>query len=659
MTLVSALSAAISRKDVIVRLDVRQHLHYWTELSSDVWYTTINYTLTGVDEDSEAMTEEASLAALIASDTMVVGGYFQTGTTLYIKPKIETSGGTGDPYTFNYVANIRFSFSEAGGLLDGAISCTPRLVGLPSLNTKINPRFDSAFPSFSAGVINLLNTDSYFNGLEAAGVEWDGLATILLGAYVPAPTPTTTSPEVIGVWRINQVTYTPREFTLSLIDRRRILNTKVGAKKFQQGTEDAANFTYPNLSVSAIGESVPVIFGPVKSVPAFLIDTKTKTFKVAGHAITSIGQCYLENGAAITPDTTTEASGEFTYAAYVLDEEDGGTGAGDGTIYCDVIAPTDNAVDVIETLLTSTTRGIGLSPSELLLGSSANYLEGFGADGAREGRIYGTKNGVEVALFAIGLYINEESDVFDLISKVAQTAFLYTYLTPAGLYSIRPWGARVGDAVDMTFQEYEIFDIPTVQAEFTDPLTSVTVIYQKNYRTDTSQTYTTTSSVAKELRGLAVHAEDVFTLPLTTRQDAILWAQRILAIYKYPVRTYLALVSAKALLLLPGDQIRLVHSEINLDEIFEVMEVSSVPGTVNVEIVLSDMHGYRNRTGFWVDATPTFPASLGGGSAGTWNTNWTDAQKLWAKERVGYWGRTTKMLNDPPDPDSHQSSVWA
>lgn len=81
-------------------------------------------------------------------------------------------------------------------------------------------------------------------------------------------------------------------------------------------------------------------------------------------------------------------------------------------------------------------------------------------------------------------------------------------------------------------------------------------------------------------------------------------------------------------------------------EVFLVVGVRKTRDWKNTVTLLRVFGGF----GKYTDGSPMFPASLGGGSAGVWDTGWTDAQKRFAVEHFAYYGDSDTDIFSILDP---------
>lgn len=486
---------------------------------------------------------------------------------------------------------------------------------------------------------------NYFPANYFAEDYWPDYVAPVLPRYAPTRHELAISEYLpVGKFRVETWRRGP-DLQLTLKDWKTRLEVEAPQGVFLRGELDEAAYTYPNLDEELEGKPVPFAFGRCFDLPCKLIDTEAKKFKVLGHGIQSFDQIRA-NGAPITPTTTDLSKAEFTWADWV-----------DEDLSADIVAPYSNPVDAIEQLLTSWGSE---DPSELLTPtgiSDPDYKRGFGAYGARLSYIVGhTRDGVEECVPELSLYVAESTPVLELVERVCSLAFARFYYDPAGYYFLDAWApARGVDAVD--FSEHEIFDLD-VETSNPSVLTRLVVKFGERHATSGTEALTLESARDKALRNLPAHQSKEYTLPTPNRRDARWWASRLLAQLCRPQTTYTAMVNQRGWVLRPGDAVRMVYPKRAVDAVFEVLAVESAPGTGKVKLTLGENRGLRDRPGFWCEDSPAFPATLGGGSAATWTPGWSDAQKKYVRENLGYWQDDQQFNGTPKDKASYQASVW-
>jgi hypothetical protein len=449
--------------------------------------------------------------------------------------------------------------------------------------------------------------------------------------------------EVVGKWRITKVHF-GHECTVTVEELKTRIAVEIPRNVFKTGELDADTFTYPNIDPDRVGEIVPVAFGISYGVPTTLIDNTTGLYKITGHALDAITRVYDGNGVTVNVITDL-ANGEFTYSAM-------------GTLYADIDAGNENPADCIEKLITDEDRGAGESTSEILQPGSGDPDEGqgFGTYGSRTKWIVGyTKEGQEVHRPAISLFLDSAEELLDTIEHVSAFANALVYIDRQGRYTCRYWEPKVGQGV-FNLDASDILDVTQV-GDWKDPITKVIAKYRERRDNSTFQVVEVESDEHEYRLGLTTESVLEEELPMTLKVDATQWAGRTLAMRARPIRTLDVECSQRAMLLQPGDAVSIDYPRRGIDGKFEVIETSIHPGSHEVSLTVSDWRGFGNRPGFWVIDSPVFPATLGGGAASPWDNTWTDAQKAWAKQNVGYWMDDDEFM-DSNDLGSYKASVW-
>lgn len=477
--------------------------------------------------------------------------------------------------------------------------------------------------------------------------QLSGIYPFLLPAAPPfLPGLSRSAVKSIGVWRIETLRTGIPSASIGVRELKR-LETKLPFASFDLTT-------YPFAGEDVEGEPIPIIIGKVRGVRAFLINSSTKRFKVCGHSLLSFDAFYDGKHNFFIPDSYNLSTGEFTYSAW-----DSEGNEEDRSLFCDVTAEGENPVDCVKILLSSTTKGIGLPLSKLDTSSTG---KGFGTNGARLSFVYGYKNhdghatSEEATTFPIGLYLNEAKEALTWVQKVLTASFAILYVNRAGLYQIRAWNPSPSNPLSEVLDEFLIGN-PAVEYFGADLFTKVALTYDRAHGINSSRLSEKSSEELRLLRGLTTHSLLEEELPISSQFGADLWAGRTLQM-RGRIRRVLSLETTQEFSELePGDLVRVRSQKAGINEVWEVIEISTTPGASNTKIRLVDLRGFRDRPGFWV-SSPTFPERLGGTPITAWDPAWTDEQKKWALENVGFWTDDYGYI-DITDPDlSFRGSVW-
>lgn len=451
---------------------------------------------------------------------------------------------------------------------------------------------------------------------------------------------TLSDPKFLGTWRIDRWNATSPSITMSLVERKEELEAKVPSVLFSFSD-------YPDMDIDIEGDVIPAAIGIVKGATAYLIDETAKKFKVVGHSLVSMDGFFNQDRDAFSPDSIDLVNGEFVYTGWNETDQ----------LYVDITATDENPVDAIGVLLTDSVKGANLPLSRL---DTTSTGKGFGANGARVGYIYGmeVQSGDEAIEFPIGLYMQESKKVEEWIQEVSSVCFAIVYVDGAGLYQVKKWKPVPSEGLT-EITDNESTQILTLDTNATKPITRAVARYNRQHGFDGSSVNVYEDEELRQLRGLSAHTTLDMEIPISTRFGAKLWAEKSVYTRGRPRRNIKINVTQQYMELEPGDFVRLKSSRRDIDEVFEVLEITTEPGSLKVYLVLTDIRGWRNAVGFWASDAPSFPASLGGGAIASWDNTWTDAQKKWIKENIGYWHDAdgyADVTNDPQD--SFRTSKW-
>lgn len=445
----------------------------------------------------------------------------------------------------------------------------------------------------------------------------------------------------LGSWAVVSWERTRTGVKLKLAEPRG-LSAEVPALTYQRGSLDAAAATYPNLSDHEEGTAVPVLYGLVRSAPAVCVDTTTRTFRLAAHALTSIETVYLD-GVPVVPATEDAAAATFTLAAWDgsqrVTADAWGQPGGDGVALV-------NPADVVEDLLTRWG------------GETAAALDAVSFAAARAAwRLGVDRYGREAHRCAVSLWLGSAEPLGDVLEGLLGASWGLLYQGHDGTYQLRAWEPLASYGL-LALGEDEVFEL----RDRSDAAGIVTRVAARCglWASDDSvgQVAVAEDEAARLRRGLGAHKVREAILPFSERSDALSLAARTLYAEASPLRTLEVSVGPRALLLEPGDQVGLEAAAWDVDGVYEVLEASGDPREGKVDLVLGDRRGHADRPGFWVADAAVFPTELGGGSAAAWDDAWTDAQKTWARRNVGFWSDANGYA-DTTDPESRLAGVWS
>jgi len=264
----------------------------------------------------------------------------------------------------------------------------------------------------------------------------------------------------------------------------------------------------------------------------------------------------------------------------------------------------------------------------------------------------------------LSIYLDKEIEGTKLLSQINAVVGSYLFTDYDGKYRLILYGPLSGDAA-MSFTDTDIFSVDEV-TDATDIISQVLAKYQERITRDYWQVYVYDRPEAQYLRESPTPIIKEMELSLSELTDAQMVAQRTTLHEGERVRTFEATVSHRGWTLLPSDFIQITSTELDINAVMEVLEVSPDFLGNTTTLFLSAQRGLVGDVGNWgfwwgtnaVD-NRTFPAALGGGTTDPWDDEWTEDQKAWARQNVGYWCSDTGFADDvTPDPDSYLPSTW-
>jgi hypothetical protein len=549
------------------------------------------------------------------------------------------SNAVGGDSTWHYIVAVAHRAGVSGIYVDGALGTgannSQNISGITAIQNsiplEIGRFFVSGADTYFEGPIDEVRVSQSRASENRINTEWNNQSDpgtfYTLGAEeylgeVEAflPTLTKAPAEPLGTWRIDNIAAG--------------LSTVFGLKELRSGVNSKlpnnvfSDTDYPDADSSIYGSVIPVYIGAVRGMKAFKIDTTTDTFKFAGNATASVQSIVDEDGNSISVTSSDLPNSEFVW-----------TGHTDETLYVSATAANPNPVDAMKFVYTDTDYGASIPLAKL---DTTSTGKGYGTTGARVDFIYGTDaDGTgEHNTINIGLYIDTSTKLADIIKLIKNAGMLTAYTDTTGLFQVKPFSPLQSEGLLEITEEHVIQGSRVVpQINTQDAVTKCRVFYNKDHRTGAEQVYEFESDELRQRRGLVAHAVRDLHLPISDLRGATIRAQREVVFEGEP-RWLLSLkVTQEFSQLEPGDYVKLNYQETNGLAIRTVCEVVSktYAGGIVVDLTLRDMRGLRRRVGWYSAASPAFPASLGGASITTWDSTWTDEEKIWVLENESFY----------------------
>ena len=459
-----------SKKIVLVELDINTENTFWTNWAPYTWFF-----------DFEAIYPD--LASFLTDGTAElniqnVGSISVDGIQLNSVASIDTCVGQNSSYYYDSqdrriyvrlannddpswhhveVGNI-FGISNhriAGqtGYGENPRIYEPRLFAAPSIGARKDPQFFGKI-SFDTASIVVLNDDGFYDDWGEDNNIFGNICRVYIGFDDQAYADFRQLFEgMIGRVRISD------RLSLEVLDKRAKLSRKIPVNKFQ-------STTYTSIKYSNLGAPLPLAFGTLKNIP-LVVTNETETSPsnyvcfvadTSLREISTVESVYV-NDIAVGIESTSLSGGTVTISA--------GNSIEDG-----VTADIEGYVNTAGSVITNS-----LEIARLLL---TDYF-----DIAYTSDYFNTTewNSAESAARDICLYIDRRIDVIEAIEEIANTEQGYFVVQDDGLYSFYKYDSTASATRTIKREEY-FEDVPMIEYDPTEVLTSIVVNYQKNWSSE-------------------------------------------------------------------------------------------------------------------------------------------------------------------------------
>ena len=243
-----------------------------------------------------------------------------------------------------------------------------------------------------------------------------------------------------------------------------------------------------------------------------------------------------------------------------------------------------------------------------------------------------TQFGEERVMIAPCLLINEKKEALEVVTELNKVLGSFLYIDATGTWQFRAFLPTQGQAFDRAegllprlFDDSEVIDGSFVRQVDSE---NVFARCKINFANRDAEGWSESIEEYRERNHLDYGLTDEFVeerdVCLSSKADAIYYAQRVLTTEALPRVNYQFRLPWKGLLLAPGDQIRVqtsrfVDSPLLLepsDVILEILEVNQDLTEGQVTITAGDRRGWSDTFGHWLGETGTI-SPVGGGELPT------------------------------------------
>jgi hypothetical protein len=628
----TALTDALAHPNIkrvfLAEITAGQHLTFWTLNSGSTWYAATAYEVVDVEENGASLTSRASIALV---DANAGSWYFDAAAArVYVHCTASAS-----PYGKTLQALVQFRFANHPKIFNDDYY-EPRLLSVPNMSLRVERRF-TGVGQVGGGTVTFENHDGWFDGFT--DLQWDaGIAVIAFGVDRPGISEMAYGDyAIIGTWRANKWSKDDTRFSLTLVERKSLIQNEIPTAVYDSAT-------YPNARDSDIGKSIPVAYGTIKDVEPACINLLTRRFKVAGHAITGFDAVRVKNTSSGAWEEKGFATTDLTLAEFTMGSGDWADGKEIAVDFRGKKTAGGIIMDNASDEPTSHVNTTSFTTAWNKLDAGAVFLSD---DRATLGKL--------------GVYIDEATQARKIIEAINLAVGGYLFSDSEGNFYYRVFDPAVGEGLTLLTEE-EIFSF-TENHDSDKIYSRITVHYNKRHTQDWSEVYVLDLAERQYLHNQPEPALLEQEAVLSNTGDAQRMGQRLGVYEGRPARVWKISAPARLLLTkLPGDFLHVTYARHDFDEIVEILELSHDLMNDKTTLTVADAHGHADRAGFWVDAAAVLPtrfSGLAGYGAGSlaWNDSWDDEIKAWARQNVGYWTDANGFASTT-DPESFMTSTW-
>lgn len=641
----SALSDALKNPNgtrvFLAEVTVAKRYTFFEDYDVDTYSTPDTDIPVDIKVNGTSLTLVADAATVVATPN----SWFNDGDTTFLNTALVVRNW--NDVVVQAVVQFRFSTPEPKVFEDKPYD--PRIKALPNLQMRVEREFDGIGQT-GGGDLTLGNEDAALSRTQ--DWDWDaGTTKIKMGYDTAYAKMDFADYENMATFLNSGFTLTETEFSIQLQELKARIKKDV---PFDFYTTD----DYPNLMENDFNKPRQLAYGTIYSAAPVCIDTTTRRFKVADHAIKSFLDVRVStsNGWVTSAFASQDlALGEFTLGPDWDGESSpsvdfqGKTNT-DGTLM-------DNAADIVRDLL------------ENYIGETDLNTASF--DAAYELLDYGNIfNSVHrKTVMKPSVYVIEQQDAYQLINIVNSFVGAFLYVDANGQYNYKVFFPEsrkdlptFGD--DDGLQDFSLVNAPN------NKLSKLNTSYARRESEDWGQGFTVEKKSNQYRHGQPTPVSDAEEVPTVDFEDADYQARRKLIFDGEPLVNHkFSLKNALGFLLRPGDKVHVQYKAKNdgsqtytLDAVLDITSITYNLSETKVELETTNQRGWADSSGFWVSDVETLPSFLSGltgyGSGSiVWNKNWHRQIKDYARQSYGYW-TTDEGYADATDPESFMPSRW-
>ncbi len=518
---------------------------------------------------------------------------------------------------------LRYRFSD-GATDAGGYWWEPRLLDLPALKIQ-NPIDFKGLVQTGGGMLTLLNEDQFFK--TRMKQNWDaGTTTIIMGAAGLAWANFVT----LAVFTNFQPSSNDKNFMLEVKEPKIKLD-----KPYPPFIYDI--YTYPNIRQGDIGKTLQRAYGEKKSVNPVCIDTTNLQFQLAGHQIKSFDGVRVKDLATEEWVTKNFLTTDVATARFTMDPADW---TKDQAIAVDFTGlpridetVMDNPAEIISDILQDMGEAVNAADFEAArLWYDAGYIDNNGDTSLR------------ISMARPAIYLDNQSSALTVINTILKNCRAYLTTNPDGSYSMRPFRIYQGKDLEMIYDEDMIGGLRRVPqiSPVTNKISMVTVNYGFRDQEGWHQNVTYEIPANQFTRDQKDAVPYVFDSLLYGDDDAAHLAQALANEYIVDPLQYTTRLKWKPFTWKVGDSVSIVSTIHGLDVLAEIVGMNINIKDRGVDLILGNLRGFDEATGFWVLSTDLCPD----GSSLAWLPG--DPEQQYRRHNAGHWHNAKDQASNSP-----------
>lgn len=508
----------------------------------------------------------------------------------------------------------------------------PWLISLPSLQNRVTTSFNG-ITQISGGQLVLQNESHFFD--SKLRHNWDAGTCVL---YMGASGLSWGQFQKLVTWTNSSAAMDDSDFTLNVQEAKVLLDAIFPSTIYNTNT-------YPNIDPNAIGSPVPLAYNVLHGIKPILIDQVNLVFQVASHPIVSF------DGVRVLDKTTgvwvvkNFASTNTATAQFTMSPSDYAVG---GDISVDISGMAkgngqlmNNPADIIKDIITR----LGQSVDSAGFTTAANWYDiGFDNTVAKN----------RVCTLSPSLYLNTQASALTTIEEVLSEVRAYLTSTPDGKFTMIPFRCYQVSALpllnDNNVLEPDGFKLDgsgtsNFRVQAGSKITQAQVNFNIKPQDKTQESVTFNSLTNLYTRNLGNNVPSVVNSSFVNEKDAMYLAQAL--VNEYRVDPYILSCSVKwaAFRWRPGDHVHVVSARHNFDIVCEIIEVTIDLVKRKVSIVMNNLRGFYESSGFWVASGDLTPS----GASLAWPTNGElsdPAETQYRRHQAGHWNGSNDFAMD-------------